>query len=60
MREMDDHFGDVYGIISDREIEISHELAQYVLHYEQLLTACSDICGALDRYVRGRGTAANI
>ncbi|KAF2131755.1 hypothetical protein P153DRAFT_429981 [Dothidotthia symphoricarpi CBS 119687] len=27
MREMDDHFGDVYGMISDREIEISHELA---------------------------------
>jgi hypothetical protein len=51
MREMDDHFGDVYGIISDREIEISHELAQFVLQYEELLTRCSDICGELDRYV---------
>jgi DNA mismatch repair protein MSH5 len=49
MREMDDHFGDIYGIISDREIEISHELAQYVLQYEELLTTCSDICGELDR-----------
>jgi DNA mismatch repair protein MSH5 len=49
MREMDDHFGDVYGIISDREIEISHELAQYVLQYEELLTTCSDVCGELDR-----------
>lgn len=48
MREMDDHFGDVYGIISDREIEISHELAQYVLQYEELLTTCSDVCGELD------------
>jgi len=48
---MDDHFGDVYGIISDREIEISHELAQYVLQYEELLTMCSDVCGELDRYV---------
>ncbi|KAH7095817.1 muts domain V-domain-containing protein [Paraphoma chrysanthemicola] len=48
MREMDDHFGDVYGIISDHEIEISHELAQYVLQYEDLLTVCSDICGELD------------
>lgn len=48
MREMDDHFGDVYGIISDREIEMSHELAQYVLQYEDLLTTCSDICGELD------------
>jgi len=47
---MDDHFGDVYGIISDREIEISHELAQYVLQYEELLTSCSDICGKLDRF----------
>jgi DNA mismatch repair protein MSH5 len=49
MREMDDHFGDVYGIISDREIEISHELAQYVLEYQSLLTTASDICGELDR-----------
>ncbi|KAI4708272.1 hypothetical protein J4E89_006894 [Alternaria sp. Ai002NY15] len=47
-REMDDHFGDVYGIISDREIEISHELAQYLLQYEDLLTSCSDVCGELD------------
>jgi DNA mismatch repair protein MSH5 len=49
MREMDDHFGDVYGIISDREIEISHELAQHVLEYQDLLTTASDICGELDR-----------
>ncbi|KAF2264564.1 hypothetical protein CC78DRAFT_580350 [Lojkania enalia] len=48
MREMDDHFGDLYGIIADREIEISHELAQYVLEYETLLTTASDICGELD------------
>lgn len=48
MREMDDHFGDLYGIISDREIEISHELAQYVLEYEAFLTTASDICGELD------------
>ncbi|KAH7130599.1 muts domain V-domain-containing protein [Dendryphion nanum] len=48
MREMDDHFGDLYGMISDREIEISHELAQFVLEYETLLTTTSDICGELD------------
>ncbi|KAF2120478.1 muts domain V-domain-containing protein [Lophiotrema nucula] len=48
MREMDDHFGDLYGIISDREIEISHELAQFVLEYEAVLTTASDICGELD------------
>ncbi|KAF2495890.1 hypothetical protein BU16DRAFT_560749 [Lophium mytilinum] len=48
MREMDDHFGDLHGIISDREIEISHDLAQFVLEYEELLTVASDICGKLD------------
>ena len=46
---MDDHFGDLYGIISDREIEISHELAQHVLEREALLIDISDICGELDR-----------
>lgn len=51
VREMDSHFGDLYGIISDREIEISHELAQHVLEYEALLTSASDICGELDRSV---------
>lgn len=49
MQEMDSHFGDLYGMISDREIEISHELAQNVLQYEVLLTIVSDICGELDR-----------
>lgn len=48
MREMDDHFGDIHGIISDREIEISHDLAQFVLEYEDLLTMASDVCGELD------------
>jgi DNA mismatch repair protein MSH5 len=47
---MDDHFGDIYGIISDREIEISHDLAQFVLQYEDLFTSCSDVCGELDTY----------
>lgn len=57
---MDDHFGDVYGIISDREIEISHELAQFVLQYEELFTTCSDICGELDRYVKIFAVPTNI
>ncbi|KAJ4380862.1 hypothetical protein N0V86_004224 [Didymella sp. IMI 355093] len=48
VKEMDDHFGDIYGIISDREIEISHDLAQFVLQYEELFTSCSDACGELD------------
>jgi DNA mismatch repair protein MSH5 len=49
VREMDGHFGDLYGMISDREIEISHELAQFVLEYEPLMVTVSDICGELDR-----------
>jgi DNA mismatch repair protein MSH5 len=49
---MDNHFGDLYGMISDREIEISHELAQFVLKYEVLLTTVSDICGEVDRSVK--------
>lgn len=57
---MDEHFGDVYGIISDREIEISHELAQYVLQYEELLASCSDICGELDRFVSQQHSARRI
>ncbi|KAI9699119.1 MAG: MutS protein msh5 [Candelina mexicana] len=48
MREMDEYFGDVYGLICDKEIEIIHELAQRVLEYEEVLTTASDICGELD------------
>ncbi|TKA68935.1 hypothetical protein B0A49_05342, partial [Cryomyces minteri] len=49
--EMDAHFGDIYGLICDKEIEIVHELAQTVLEHEELLTSASDICGELDRYL---------
>ncbi|CAI6250959.1 unnamed protein product [Periconia digitata] len=48
MREMDDHFGDLYGMISEREIDISHELAQYILGYEEVIVQASDILGELD------------
>ncbi|KAK7535428.1 muts domain V-domain-containing protein [Phyllosticta citricarpa] len=48
MREMDEHFGDVHGMICDREIEITHELAQEILKYEGLLATASDICAELD------------
>jgi len=34
----------------DREIEICHELAQYILGYEDFLTSTSDTCGQLDRF----------
>ncbi|KAF2639892.1 hypothetical protein P280DRAFT_402438 [Massarina eburnea CBS 473.64] len=51
VQEMDSHFGDLYGIIVDREIEISHELAQYVLGFEKAFIETSDICGELDSIV---------
>ncbi|KAE8444261.1 hypothetical protein EG329_000761 [Mollisiaceae sp. DMI_Dod_QoI] len=48
MKEMDDYFGDLYGMICDREIEIIHGLAVKVLEHEQLLISASDLCGELD------------
>ena len=36
VRQMDDHYGDVYGQICDREIELAQELAERVLEYEKL------------------------
>ncbi|GAB7348558.1 hypothetical protein MBLNU459_g6949t1 [Dothideomycetes sp. NU459] len=46
--EMDDYWGDIYGRICDREIEIIHDLAERILEYEEILTTISDICGELD------------
>lgn len=48
MYEMDDKFGDLYGSICDKEIEIIHDLAQSILEYENMLTSVSDLCGELD------------
>lgn len=48
MRELDDRFGDVYGSICDREIEITHDLAQYVLEFEEAFIRASDIFAELD------------
>ena len=48
MSEMDTYFGDIYGRICDREIEIVQELGQRVLEYEELLTTTSDMCAELD------------
>ncbi|KAI9883832.1 MAG: Translation elongation factor 1 beta [Watsoniomyces obsoletus] len=48
MRELDQHFGDIYGIICDKEIEIIYHLAQRVLAHEEIIRTCSTICGELD------------
>ncbi|KFY12425.1 hypothetical protein V491_06792 [Pseudogymnoascus sp. VKM F-3775] len=48
MKEIDNYFGDMYGMICDREIEIIHELAVGVLKHEKVLKDTSDIIGDLD------------
>ena len=48
MHELDNHFGDMYANICDKEIEITHELAVDVLRYEDMLVNVSNICGELD------------
>ena len=51
MTEMDEYFGDIYGRICDKEIEIAQNLGERVLEYEELLNEVSDICGELDSLV---------
>ncbi|ESZ91643.1 DNA mismatch repair protein Msh6 [Sclerotinia borealis F-4128] len=51
MREMDEYIGDMYSMITDREIEIIHGLTVRVLEQEKLLITVSDLCGELDSLV---------
>ena len=51
MIEMDEYFGDIYGRICDREIEIVQQLGERVLESDALLNEVSDICGELDSLV---------
>ena len=72
MLEMDAQFGDIYGHICDKEIEIIQALGERVLEYEELLNEVSDICGEVDslaalargalqhNFVRPRMTERNI
>lgn len=48
MRELDDWFGDMYGDICDREIEIIHELQVRVLECEKILMGCVHLVAELD------------
>ncbi|EMD01095.1 hypothetical protein BAUCODRAFT_62522 [Baudoinia panamericana UAMH 10762] len=58
MTEMDQYFGDIYGRICDKQIEIVQRLGEQVLEYEELLNDASDICGELDALVAlARGAA---
>lgn len=47
-RQMDADLGDIWAVICDIEIEISHDLAQKVLEREDFLIEASDLCGELD------------
>ncbi|EPQ65858.1 Bgt-5388 [Blumeria graminis f. sp. tritici] len=67
MEQMDEYFGDMYGIIcgryspslmrcfktnkEDREIEIIHMLAVSILERKKILATASDLCGELDSFV---------
>ncbi|TVY85141.1 MutS protein-like protein [Lachnellula suecica] len=51
MKEMDRHFGDLYGMICDKEIEIIHALAVKILEHQHLLVSASDLLGELDSLV---------
>uniref|UniRef100_A0A093V679 DNA mismatch repair protein MSH5 n=1 Tax=Talaromyces marneffei PM1 TaxID=1077442 RepID=A0A093V679_TALMA len=57
MRELDEKLGDIYSLVCEREIEIAHEIAQNVLKYEKVLSACSELCGELDCYLAMAKTA---
>ncbi|KAI1137035.1 muts domain V-domain-containing protein [Hypoxylon sp. FL0543] len=48
MKEMDEHFGDAYCMIIDREIEIIHELAVKILAHREAIISASDVLGELD------------
>ncbi|KAI1214055.1 muts domain V-domain-containing protein [Annulohypoxylon truncatum] len=48
MKEMDEHFGDAYCMIIDREIEIIHELAVKILAQQEAIITASDVLGELD------------
>ncbi|KAI0140145.1 muts domain V-domain-containing protein [Hypoxylon sp. NC0597] len=48
MKEMDEHFGDAYCMIIDREIEIIHELAVKILAQKVAIISASDVLGELD------------
>ncbi|EPE36247.1 P-loop containing nucleoside triphosphate hydrolase [Glarea lozoyensis ATCC 20868] len=54
MREMDNYFGDLYGLICgklNKEIEIIHDLAVKILQDEKVLIEASDLLGELDSLV---------
>jgi DNA mismatch repair protein MSH5 len=48
MREMDNQFGDIYGVICDYEIEIVQSLQEEILKSSSKLLAASHLCAQID------------
>ncbi|KAF9141882.1 MutS protein msh5 [Mortierella sp. GBA39] len=48
MRELDEHLGDIHGLIVDREIDILQALQERIIENSQFLVTCSDHCAELD------------
>ena len=48
MTGLDQRFGDIYGHICDKEIDITQALAKRILESEELLNTISDVCAELD------------
>jgi DNA mismatch repair protein MSH5 len=48
MRELDTVLGDIHGLISDREIEIMHQLSEKILEYGTMLVKTCDLTAELD------------
>ncbi|CAG8583268.1 1562_t:CDS:10 [Funneliformis caledonium] len=48
MKELDAFFGDIHGLIVDREIEIMQKLQEHILEYVPLLLESTEVCAELD------------
>ncbi|KAF9911820.1 MutS protein msh5 [Linnemannia zychae] len=48
MRELDEHLGDIHGLIVDREIDILQALQERIIENSELLVTCSNLCAELD------------
>ncbi|KAG0236515.1 MutS protein msh5 [Actinomortierella wolfii] len=49
-RELDEHLGDIHGLIVDREIDILQALQERIIEYSHLMILCNDLCAELDAH----------
>ncbi|RFU72121.1 dna mismatch repair msh5, partial [Trichoderma arundinaceum] len=48
MEDLDEHYGDIYSLISDMEVEMMQKLGTDVIDHENALLAAASICGEFD------------